>query len=85
MGDEPFPFILAGGIFRAVPWLREEMQRRLPLAVPNGTRAAARTRAGRRRRVVRDPGSARRRANPEVSVREIAERQVRPVIVDLSR
>jgi N-acetylglucosamine kinase-like BadF-type ATPase len=34
MGDEPFPFILAGGIFRAVPWLRDEMQRRLPLALP---------------------------------------------------
>jgi len=37
MSDEVFPFILAGGIFRAVPWLREEMQRRLPLAVPNST------------------------------------------------
>ena len=29
-----FTFILAGGIFRAVPWLREELQRRLPRAVP---------------------------------------------------
>ena len=37
LGDEPFPFILAGGIFRAVPWLRDEMQRRLPLAVPGST------------------------------------------------
>jgi N-acetylglucosamine kinase-like BadF-type ATPase len=37
MGESPFPFILAGGIFRAVPWLRDEMQRRLPLAVPNST------------------------------------------------
>jgi N-acetylglucosamine kinase-like BadF-type ATPase len=37
MDDAPFPFILAGGIFRAVPWLRDEMQRRLPLAVPNST------------------------------------------------
>jgi N-acetylglucosamine kinase-like BadF-type ATPase len=37
LGYEPFPFILAGGIFRAVPWLREEMQRRLPLAVSNGS------------------------------------------------
>ena len=37
MGAESFPFILAGGIFRAVPWLRDEMQRRLPLAVPNST------------------------------------------------
>jgi N-acetylglucosamine kinase len=30
----PFPFILAGGIFRAVPWLEEEMTRRLPVASP---------------------------------------------------
>jgi len=37
LGAEPFPFILAGGIFRAVPWLRDELQRRLPLAVPNST------------------------------------------------
>jgi N-acetylglucosamine kinase-like BadF-type ATPase len=37
MSADAFPFILAGGIFRAVPWLRDEMQRRLPLAVPNGT------------------------------------------------
>jgi N-acetylglucosamine kinase-like BadF-type ATPase len=37
MGAEVFPFILAGGIFRAVPWLRDEMQRRLPLAVPSST------------------------------------------------
>ena len=27
-------FILAGGIFRAVPWLEEEMERRLPVAAP---------------------------------------------------
>jgi N-acetylglucosamine kinase-like BadF-type ATPase len=31
---EPFPFILAGGIFRAVPWLQEELARRLPIAAP---------------------------------------------------
>jgi N-acetylglucosamine kinase-like BadF-type ATPase len=31
---EPFPFILSGGIFRAVPWLRDELQRRLPVASP---------------------------------------------------
>jgi N-acetylglucosamine kinase-like BadF-type ATPase len=37
LGAEPFPFILAGGIFRAVPWLRDELQRRLPLAVPDST------------------------------------------------
>ncbi|PYR76925.1 MAG: ATPase [Acidobacteria bacterium] len=29
-----FPFVLAGGIFRAVPWLHEELNRRLPLAAP---------------------------------------------------
>ena len=34
MGESPFPFILGGGIFRAVPWLRDEMLRRLPLAIP---------------------------------------------------
>jgi len=30
-----FPFVLAGGIFRAVPWLEEELARRLPLASPH--------------------------------------------------
>jgi N-acetylglucosamine kinase-like BadF-type ATPase len=30
----PFSFILSGGIFRAVPWLREELERRLPVAAP---------------------------------------------------
>jgi N-acetylglucosamine kinase-like BadF-type ATPase len=29
---QPFAFILAGGIFRAVPWLTEELERRLPIA-----------------------------------------------------
>jgi N-acetylglucosamine kinase-like BadF-type ATPase len=29
-----FPFVLSGGIFRAVPWLEEELARRLPLASP---------------------------------------------------
>jgi N-acetylglucosamine kinase-like BadF-type ATPase len=33
VGSE-FPFILSGGIFRAVPWLEEELSRRLPLASP---------------------------------------------------
>ena len=37
LGEAPFPFILAGGIFRAVPWLRDEMLHRLPLAVPMST------------------------------------------------
>ena len=29
-----FPFVLSGGIYRAVPWLEEELARRLPLASP---------------------------------------------------
>jgi N-acetylglucosamine kinase-like BadF-type ATPase len=29
-----FPFVLSGGMFRAVPWLEEELARRLPLASP---------------------------------------------------
>lgn len=29
-----FPIVLSGGIFRAVPWLEEELRRRLPLAAP---------------------------------------------------
>ena len=29
-----FPFVLSGGIFRAVPWLEEELTRRLPMASP---------------------------------------------------
>jgi N-acetylglucosamine kinase-like BadF-type ATPase len=37
MAGESFPFILAGGIFRAVPWLRDELLRRLPVAIPNST------------------------------------------------
>jgi hypothetical protein len=27
-------FILSGGIFRAVPWLEQELARRLPVAAP---------------------------------------------------
>jgi N-acetylglucosamine kinase-like BadF-type ATPase len=34
VGSE-FPFVLSGGIFRAVPWLEEELSRRLPLAAPH--------------------------------------------------
>jgi glucosamine kinase len=30
-----FPFVLSGGMFRAVPWLEEELSRRLPLASPH--------------------------------------------------
>src|SRR5262245_43834998 len=33
VGSE-FPFVLSGGIYRAVPWLEEELARRLPLASP---------------------------------------------------
>jgi N-acetylglucosamine kinase-like BadF-type ATPase len=29
-----FPFVLAGGIFKAVPWVEEELHRRLPVASP---------------------------------------------------
>ena len=31
---ESFPFVLAGGMFKAVPWLHDELDRRLPLASP---------------------------------------------------
>jgi N-acetylglucosamine kinase-like BadF-type ATPase len=34
---EPFRFILSGGILRAVPWLEEELERRLPVAAPRST------------------------------------------------
>src|SRR6478735_3351419 len=40
---ERFTFVLSGGIFRAVPWLREELERRLPLAAP-GSRTELLTR-----------------------------------------
>jgi N-acetylglucosamine kinase-like BadF-type ATPase len=33
VGSE-FPFVLSGGMFRAVPWLEEELARRLPQASP---------------------------------------------------
>jgi N-acetylglucosamine kinase-like BadF-type ATPase len=38
-----FPFILSGGIFRAVPWLQQELLRRLPASAP-GSRAELLTR-----------------------------------------
>jgi N-acetylglucosamine kinase-like BadF-type ATPase len=31
MVGQTFPFILAGGIFKAVPWLNDELSRRLPI------------------------------------------------------
>src|SRR6185503_19327884 len=30
-----FPFVLSGGIFRAVPWLEQELGRRFPQAAPH--------------------------------------------------
>jgi N-acetylglucosamine kinase-like BadF-type ATPase len=33
----PFAFILAGGIFKAVPWLQDELSRRLPVTAPGST------------------------------------------------
>jgi N-acetylglucosamine kinase-like BadF-type ATPase len=40
---QDFTFVLSGGIFRAIPWLREELERRLTLAAP-GCRAMLLTR-----------------------------------------
>ena len=37
LGGSRFTFILGGGIFRAVPWLREEMQARLGQKFPTST------------------------------------------------
>jgi len=34
MRGEPFPFVLAGGIFRVVPWLVDELGRRLLEVAP---------------------------------------------------
>lgn len=34
---KPFTFVLSGGIFRAVPWLKDELQRRLPLSARGST------------------------------------------------
>jgi N-acetylglucosamine kinase-like BadF-type ATPase len=35
MAGSEFPFVLSGGMFRAVPWLEEELARRLPQASPH--------------------------------------------------
>jgi len=35
MVGQAFPFILAGGIFKAVPWLNDELSRRLPIVARN--------------------------------------------------
>ncbi len=37
MLGQPFPYILAGGIFRAVPWLEAELERRLPVSSPQAS------------------------------------------------
>jgi glucosamine kinase len=34
---QSFAFILAGGIFKAVPWLKDELSRRLPVVAPAST------------------------------------------------
>jgi N-acetylglucosamine kinase-like BadF-type ATPase len=34
MREEPFQFVLAGGVFAGVPWLGEELRRRLPGIAP---------------------------------------------------
>ncbi len=34
MAADSFPFILAGGMFPAIPWLAQELQRRLPALAP---------------------------------------------------
>ena len=34
---QAFAFILAGGIFKAVPWLKDELSRRLPVVAPGST------------------------------------------------
>ena len=34
LSGEAFSFVLAGGIFKAVPWLRDEVTRRLPTVAP---------------------------------------------------
>jgi hypothetical protein len=35
MVGDAFTYILAGGIFRAVPWLEQELERRLPVTSPH--------------------------------------------------
>lgn len=34
---QSFAFILSGGIFKAVPWLKDELSRRLPVVAPGST------------------------------------------------
>ena len=37
LNTDEFPFVLAGGMFKAVPWLRQEMMRLLPAIAPSST------------------------------------------------
>jgi N-acetylglucosamine kinase-like BadF-type ATPase len=37
MRDDPFAFVLAGGVFKATPWLARELLRRLPGLAPQAT------------------------------------------------
>jgi glucosamine kinase len=37
LGDETFTFVLSGGIFRGVPWLREHLMETLPAVAPKST------------------------------------------------
>jgi N-acetylglucosamine kinase-like BadF-type ATPase len=37
MRDDPFAFVLAGGVFKATPWLASELLRRLPGLAPQAT------------------------------------------------
>jgi N-acetylglucosamine kinase-like BadF-type ATPase len=39
MGDDAFGFVLAGGAYKAAPWLAEELLRRLPALAPKATAA----------------------------------------------
>jgi N-acetylglucosamine kinase-like BadF-type ATPase len=36
LGADAFAFVLSGGMFKAVPWLRDELTRRLPAVAPLG-------------------------------------------------
>jgi N-acetylglucosamine kinase-like BadF-type ATPase len=37
MREDPFGFVLAGGAFKAAPWLATELGRRLPAVAPHAT------------------------------------------------
>ena len=62
MRGDAFTFVLAGGVFRVVPWLVDELPRRLAEVAPRCQVAGPRRGAGGRRRLARARRSARRRA-----------------------